>query len=186
MERERLVDVAVSVVSRFGAQALNLTSVARHAGVGRATAYRVFGGRDELLAAIVDREVSILHDQIDTWIGAVDDPREKISTLIVKVLGYIRDHEALQYLLRNEPAELVSTLVASGDDRTTDTTLVDVIVTRCLPDLDAQPELAAALRPTARAASEFMVRIVYSHMLIPGSSMTDEQVAELVVDAVLR
>ena len=46
MERERLVDVAVSVVSRFGAQALNLTSVARQAGVGRATAYRVFGGRD--------------------------------------------------------------------------------------------------------------------------------------------
>ena len=52
-----MVDVAIAVVERFGARALSLTSVARHAGVGRATAYRMFGGRDELVQAIVEREV---------------------------------------------------------------------------------------------------------------------------------
>ncbi|KQS00250.1 TetR family transcriptional regulator [Williamsia sp. Leaf354] len=185
MDRERMVDVAVSVVSRFGAQALNLTSVARHAGVGRATAYRMFGGRDELLAAIVDREVSVLHDRMDSWMLAVDDPHDKVHTLVTKTLAYIREHEALQYLLRNEPGELVSTLVASGPDRATDTTIIDVIVQRCLPDLDAQPALAGALHPDGRGASEFAARVVYSHMLVPGSSMTDDQVADLVCRAVL-
>ena len=56
MDRDRLVDVGVAMVSRFGAKALSLTSVARHAGVARATAYRMFGGRDALVAAIVERE----------------------------------------------------------------------------------------------------------------------------------
>ncbi|MDH3061559.1 TetR/AcrR family transcriptional regulator, partial [Gordonia alkanivorans] len=38
MDRDRMVDVGVGLVSRFGAKTLSLTSVARHAGVARATA----------------------------------------------------------------------------------------------------------------------------------------------------
>ena len=53
MDRDRLVDVGVGLISNVGARALSLTSVARQAGVARATAYRMFGGRDALVAAIV-------------------------------------------------------------------------------------------------------------------------------------
>ena len=65
-----MVDVGVGLVSRFGAKTLSLTSVARHAGVARATAYRMFGGREALVTAIVEREVSLLRGEVE----AIDTP----------------------------------------------------------------------------------------------------------------
>jgi len=186
MDRDRMVDVAIAVVERFGARALSLTSVARHAGVGRATAYRMFGGRDELVQAIVEREVKSLGDLITGWIASETDPAAKVSTMIINVLAYIREHEALQYILRNEPEEIIATIVARGPDRDAATTIVDIIVANSVGNFTAEPELEAALIPDARRATEFMVRVVYSYMLIPGSAMSDEDVAEMVVRSTVR
>ena len=45
--------------------------------------------------------------------------------------------------------------------------------------------MQAELFPDARGAAEFMVRTIYSLMLIPDSSLTDEQIADLIVRAIV-
>ncbi|QKT06092.1 TetR/AcrR family transcriptional regulator [Gordonia sp. X0973] len=180
MERERLVDVGVSLVSRFGTKALSLTSVAKHAGVARATAYRMFGGREELIAAIVEREVAQLRARLNQWSAAQPDAEGKVRVQVVESLRYIREHEALQYMLRNEPAEIVEALVSTNDGGPA---LITQIVSAALPDVDE--EVAHRLRPSPEAAAEFIVRVVYSLMLVPDSAMTDEEVADLVVAAII-
>ena len=177
-----MVDVGVALVSRFGAKALSLTSVARQAGVARATAYRMFGGRDALVAAIMTRELEQLRIHLHTWGQQHDDPAERVRERVKNSLQYIREHEALQYVLRNEPEEVVRALISGKDsDRPS---LIALIVDATLPD--AEPDEVAALHPDARGGSEFVVRIVYSCMLVPESSLTDDQIADLVVRAVIR
>ncbi|NDK89185.1 TetR/AcrR family transcriptional regulator [Gordonia desulfuricans] len=182
MDRDRMVDVGVGLVSRFGAKALSLTSVARHAGVARATAYRMFGGRDALVAAIVDREVATLRVLLREWAAPEPDAAGKIRAQIRNVLPYIREHEALQYVLRKEPEEIVRALVTT--DQTEGPSLVSRIVDQALPDLE--PAIGEQLVPDPRAAAEFLVRMIFSVMLEPESSLTDDQIADLVVRAIVR
>ncbi len=177
-----MVDVGVALVSRFGAKALSLTSVARQAGVARATAYRMFGGKDALIAAIVEREVVTLRVKLREWADAEPDAAGKVRAQVRNVLPYIREHEALQYVLRNEPEEVVRALVAT--EAAAGPTLIHQIVEQTLPDL--QPEIAAQLRPDPRGAAEFLVRTIYSLMLIPDSALSDDDVADLVVRAIVR
>jgi AcrR family transcriptional regulator len=54
--RERLLDAAADVVLEHGAAALTMDGVAARNGVNRAIAYRYFADRDDLLAALLDRE----------------------------------------------------------------------------------------------------------------------------------
>ncbi|MFT3898918.1 MAG: TetR/AcrR family transcriptional regulator [Gordonia sp. (in: high G+C Gram-positive bacteria)] len=180
MDRERMVDVGVALVSRFGARALSLTSVAKQAGVARATAYRMFGGRDALIAAIVEREVAQLREQLSAWAAAEPTVEGKVHVQVIESLRYIREHEALQYVLRNEPGEIVDALVSTTDGGPA---IVTQIVAASLPDVDES--VAHRLRPNPAAAAEFMVRFVYSMMLVPDSALTDEQAADLVVAAIV-
>lgn len=187
MDRDRLVDVGVALVSRFGAKALSLTSVARQAGVARATAYRMFGGREALVEAIMTRELDQLRQQMHKWGDDQPDPAERIRERVKGSLAYIREHEALQYVLRNEPEEVVRALISPAPGNKGDApqaSLIGMIVGRAIPDV--HDDEAAVLYPSVRGGSEFMVRVVYSCMLVPESAMTDDEIADLVVRAVVR
>ncbi|MEE4024390.1 TetR/AcrR family transcriptional regulator [Gordonia sp. PKS22-38] len=182
MERDRMVDVGVALVSRFGAKGLSLTSVARQAGVARATAYRMFGGKDALIAAIVEREVVTLRAKLREWAENESDAAAKVRVQVLNVLPYIREHEALQYILRNEPEEVVRALVATKG--ASGPTLIHQIVDQTLPDLE--PDIAEQLNPDPRGAAEFLVRTIYSLMLIPDSALSDDDIADLVVRAIVK
>ncbi len=177
-----MLEVGVALVSRFGAKALSLTSVARQAGVARATAYRMFGGRDALVEALVAHELDLLRQNLREW--GVDEPdiAAKLRTRTLRSLEYIRQHQAIQYVLRNEPEEIVRALVTTTES--SGPTLVDMVVDVSLADLDDSE--TASLSPDPRVAMEFVVRAAYSYLLVPDGAMTDDQFADLVVRAVVR
>lgn len=177
-----MVEVAVAAVSRLGAKALSLTAVARQAGIARATAYRMFGGRDALVAAIVEHEVAELRGRLRTWAAAETSVEGKIRAQVLGSLAFIREHEALQYMLRNEPEEIARALVSTADGP--GRTLIHQLVDESLPDMEAG--VSQRLYPDAPAAAEFLVRVVYTYMLIPEGALTDEQIADLVVRAIVR
>lgn len=176
-----MLEVGVGLVSRFGAKALSLTSVARHAGVARATAYRMFGGREALVDAIVSHELDQLRQHLATWGADAPDAAGGVRARVIGALEYIRAHEALQYVLREEPEEIVRAIVSTGGERAS---LVQRVVDVSIVDVSESD--AAQLYPNPRAAAEFLVRVVYSCMLVPGSTMSDEEVADMVVRAVIR
>lgn len=177
-----MVEAAVAAVSRFGAKALSLTAVARQAGIARATAYRMFGGRDALVAAIIEHEVASLRGLLREWSAAEPEVTGKIRAQVLGSLRYIREHEALQYMLRNEPEEIAHALVTTAD--APGRTLIHQLVQESLPDMESG--VAEQLYPDAASAAEFLVRVVYSYMLIPEGAMDDEQIADLVVRAIVR
>lgn len=62
--RERLVDAAEECLERFGIAKTTVEDVASAASVSRATVYRYFGDRDELILAVLVRDVDRLLDRV--------------------------------------------------------------------------------------------------------------------------
>jgi AcrR family transcriptional regulator len=65
---ERLLDAAASCYARFGLAKTTAEDVAREAGISRATLYRHFKNRDELLLAVVAREASRLAAEAEVYL----------------------------------------------------------------------------------------------------------------------
>src|SRR6516162_5849706 len=61
---EAILDAAVVEFERHGFRRVALDDVARRARVSRTTIYRRFAGRDELVAAVIDRENAMLFADI--------------------------------------------------------------------------------------------------------------------------
>jgi len=165
----KVLDAALACFGRWGMAKTTLDDIAREAGCSRATVYRLFpGGKDVVLDAVAARE---LHAFFDGLAAELDHHADDLEDLLVAGVTYaarsIRDHAALQLLLRHEP-EVVLPLVAF--DR------FDVV-------LDAAAAFAAPwLEPHvgpdwAPRAGEWLARMVLSYTFAPadGVDLTAEE-----------
>jgi AcrR family transcriptional regulator len=71
---ERVLDAAVDLLLRFGADRTTLDDVARAAGVSKTTVYQRWGGREALLSAVLHRERDAMHARIADEIAATAGP----------------------------------------------------------------------------------------------------------------
>lgn len=172
--RVRVVDAALACLARYGTAKTTVEDVAREAGLSRATIYRTFpGGRDEILAAVVDTEAARLFSALGFRLGAASDLNDALVAGIVEASVRIRDHEALAYLVAHEPETILGHLAFEDSER----------LLRAASRF-AAPFLARWLRPAEAArVAEWATRIVLSFAISP-SDRTDlcdpEQAARLV------
>ena len=156
---ERIVDATLRCIGRWGLAKTTLDDVAREAGVGRATVYRLFpGGRDALLDAVVGLETARFLARLDGGLRAAGALEEVLVVGIVEAATALRDHQALQFMLAHEP-EVILPQLAFGQ---LDTVLRSVA-------LLAGPYLEPWL-PDAEAAArgaEWVARIVFSYVVAP-------------------
>lgn len=103
---EQLLDSALRLVAESGFGAVSMHAVARHSGVTRPVAYDCFAGRDDLLAALVNREQTRMRA---VFAGAAaeaggsrrrDRPTETLRTFLTAV----RDAPDTWRLLYTPPA----------------------------------------------------------------------------------
>jgi AcrR family transcriptional regulator len=177
---EEVVDAALACFADYGVRKTSLTDVARRAGVSRATAYRMFAGKEDLVAAVARVEVARFGAQL----GAAIDweaPFEGISRQTIEyTLRYLRDHAALQRVLADEPEQLVDLIV----ERPGRTTLISLL----------QPGIAATLEPyrdrlaaDPEQVAEWGIRLIFSMLLAPGTTLDGPgQVTELLLAGALR
>jgi AcrR family transcriptional regulator len=162
-----------------GDRATSLTDVARRAGVSRATAYRAFGDKEGLVRAIVLGEIARFVAAGEREV-LFDAPAPEVVTAAVRfALRYLREHAALQHVLRHEPEQLVDVLV----ERPEHPSLVGAMTAIAAERLAAAGH-AGAFSVDVHAAAEHMVRAVFSHLLVPTSALDDARVAGLVARAV--
>ena len=111
--RERVLEAAFATVSRFGLAKTTVEDVAREAGVSRATCYRLFpGGRDELFAAMVARELERFFGGLADAVADAPDLTTVLESALVDGHHRIRGHAVLQGLLASEPERLLPVLTA--------------------------------------------------------------------------
>lgn len=105
--RTRILDAAITAMSRSGLARLSLEDVAREAAVSRQTLYRYFGSRDALISATVLREEEAFIAAMVRASKRHTEFRPALEAAIAQALRSARAHPLLDRLLDAEPEALL-------------------------------------------------------------------------------
>lgn len=98
-----ILDAAVVEFEQHGFRRVALDDVARRARVSRTTIYRRFAGRDELVAAVIDRENAVLFADIaDELKSRRPQSNYYVEAFTLSIMRF-RQHRVLTRMLADEP-----------------------------------------------------------------------------------
>src|SRR4051794_32541665 len=101
---QAILDAALVEFERHGLRRVALDDVARRAGVSRTTIYRRFANRDELVAAVIERENVVLFADIAAELAGARPPADYYVEAFAQSILMFRRHRVLDQLMRDEPA----------------------------------------------------------------------------------
>jgi len=171
-----LIDATLRCVARWGVAKTTLEDVAREAGVSRATVYRAFpGGKDALLSTVLQVEIHRFIDRVRAKVEAAATIEDALVVAMHEAGRTIADHEALQFLLANEPELVLPRFAFRQLDE-----LLTVVRAMGAPLLARffDGDLAASER-----VAEWVARVTLSYTLSPanGHSTADEAAVRTLV-----
>jgi AcrR family transcriptional regulator len=151
--------------------------VAKEAGCARATVYRYFGGKQELLHAAVAHEAARIFGAIDAAARPALSTEDALVRMATTAAHELLEHDALQFVLAHEPELVLPWVTFDGCDRFVAATSAALVPTfaRFVPDGEAEH------------AARWCVRVFLAYLGSEDApvTMTDEaQVRALVRDFV--
>jgi AcrR family transcriptional regulator len=165
--RDRLIDAAAVCLDRHGLTKTTVEDVARQAQVSRATIYRYFNNRDELMLEVILRELDrSMERELDAFFHQVHDPDAFGDALLDAaqyLLSSIRTNPTLQLLLQREGPGLSSTISGASE------ALFQQWTDDVAPYL-AQAQTIGLLRQDmdSRETAEWILRAILSLVTIEG------------------
>jgi len=114
---ERAVAATLTCIARHGLNKTTIDDIAREAGCSRATLYRYFGGKAELVQTVVRIEADRLAIQIRTAADAADTLEDAVVGMVTAAGRELDDHDALRFVADFEPERLLTHLTFAGGDR---------------------------------------------------------------------
>ncbi|MEX1177820.1 MAG: TetR family transcriptional regulator [Nitriliruptor sp.] len=169
--RRRILDAALTIMSRYGLARLSLEDVAREAKVSRQTVYRYVGSREGLITATILREEEAFLARMRAATTEHHELRPALGAAIAAALTSAREHPLLDRLLETEPEALLPFLTdGSGPVLSAARTVVVELFADHVPDLTG----------TARdIAADAATRLVVSYAISPSAVGVDELAAQL-------
>ncbi|MBX3358820.1 MAG: TetR/AcrR family transcriptional regulator [Phycisphaeraceae bacterium] len=104
--REQILCRATEVFARQGVAGTDLQDVADAIGVGKGTLYRYFPNKRALFEAAVARVMSRMQAAIDDGMAGIDDPLEKLDSVVRNYLTFFDEHREYVEVLIQERAAL--------------------------------------------------------------------------------
>lgn len=153
-----LIHAAARCVARWGIRKTTLDDIAREAGVGRATAYRVFpGGKERVVSVLFQHRAGVLFHEWSAELHAAGTLEDLLVVGLGAALRLPLDDELTRVVLAHEPELVVPHFAFDRLDRVFD-----------LADALCRPHLARFLpQDRIRPASELLARTVVSFAFRP-------------------
>ncbi|BBZ26581.1 TetR family transcriptional regulator [Mycolicibacterium madagascariense] len=101
---QAILDAALVEFERHGFRRVALDDVARRAGVSRTTIYRRFANRDELVAAVIERENVALFADIAAELKHAERTANYYVEAFTQSILMFRRHRVLNGMMTDEPA----------------------------------------------------------------------------------
>jgi AcrR family transcriptional regulator len=175
---DRVLDAALVCIGRVGVAKTTLDDVAREAGCARATVYRYFPGKQQLLAAVVEREAATLGEHLVATAAGAPELGDAVVAVISEGTRRLTTHDALTFVATYEPDLLLRYLAFEREDA----------VLRVAAQLVA-PAFTRFLTPArAERLGEWIARLALSYVCNPSDTLDiadPAQVRQLVEDFVL-
>jgi AcrR family transcriptional regulator len=166
---ERILDAALGQFEDFGLRRSTMEDIARRCGLSRITIYRRFPKKENLIEAVVLRELrNFLGDLVS--VGAPGaTPEDRMVERVAFALLYLRNHPLLRRLLRTEPEAILPSLTVNGGP------VVDLAREHSAAlirwDLFGSQAPPAETERRIQTVAELGVRIVLSFILTPSSAI---------------
>lgn len=163
----RICQAFFACVAGNGLRATSIDDVAREAGCGRATIYRVIpGGRTGLLIAAVDHSISVIVDACAAAVDGSTTIHEAVARSVRAASSTLSDSVALQRLLAEEPGAILPFLSFDG---------LTPVLHRVA---QWSPMLFGRFVTDAQAgdAGEWVARVVLGHLRSPGGPIDRKSV----------
>ncbi|XVQ12438.1 TetR/AcrR family transcriptional regulator [Spirillospora sp. CA-255316] len=113
--RERIIDAAEECFARFGVAKTTVEDIAAAAKLSRATVYRsVTGGRDELILAVVLRDLRRFLDRLAERLRTEHSVAEAVVEGTMDAVAYVRERPATSAFLVPESAGHMQAAVAQA------------------------------------------------------------------------
>lgn len=113
----RAIEAALTCIGRHGLSKTTIDDIAREAGCSRATLYRYFGSRQELVTAAVRTEAvrvtTLAHDAA----GAAGSLEDAVVAVLVVAGTELGEHPALRFVAEVEPELVLPYLTFAGGDQ---------------------------------------------------------------------
>jgi AcrR family transcriptional regulator len=178
---ERILDAALGQFEDFGLRRSTMEDIARRCGMSRITIYRRFPKKENLIEAVVLRELKDFLDRLEqvgdngaTAAGAgagggALSAADKMVERIAFALQYLGDHPLLRRLLRTEPEAILPSLTVNGG------VVVDMarehVAAFIRHDLFGTRTPPPEAERRVQVVAEVGVRIVLSFILTPSSAI---------------
>jgi AcrR family transcriptional regulator len=169
----RILDAALTEYLAHGFRRTSVDDVARRAGIGRATIYRRFTTRDDLIQAVLVRECRRFFADIAEATRDLPTLADRLVEGFVVGLRSARKQPLLQRMLDHEPEASVPFLTTQGAPAIA--VMREFLLRQYLESPEAR---AGKLDTNAEEIAEILVRLCISLILTPDSCLplkTDEE-----------
>jgi AcrR family transcriptional regulator len=173
-----VIDAALTCIARVGLAKTTLDDVAKEAGCARATVYRLFAGKQQLLAALVDREAQRVGAQLVAQACGTETLADAVVDVITRSAHVLTEHRALMFVVTHE-AELLMPYLAFERESAVLGAAAQLIAPAFTPYLP---------RENATRLAEWVARMTFSYLCCPSEHIDvfdATQVRALVNDFVL-
>ena len=162
---ERILDAAASQAEELGVRRLTIGDVAQRVGVSRVTVYKYFPGKDQLVEAVLLREMRRFLRDVDAAVAPYETLEERLVEGFVFALGWLRRHRLLNRLLRTDPELIVPNLtVGAGPVLAAGREFIAGFARR-----EAEEGRLPLAEDQIEGVSELLARAVLSFLLTPDS-----------------
>jgi len=159
----RILDAAAAVLASGGFRRCTVEEIAAQAELGRTTLYRRFDGRDEIVHAVLARELRRLFDAVTGSVGHLERIEDQVVEGFLATLAAARDSPMLP-LLRTEPDLLMFLVADSGP-------VLELVTSLMVVHLQAAVAPQAVDTDAARHGAEVVFRLAVSFVLMPDTTL---------------
>lgn len=163
--RDAILDAAYSLIARMGIRKTTFEEVASKAGVSRQTLYRYFDDKEDLVAAVMDREADRFLDALRRLVPEGSTLDEALAGGLAFTFDYLTTHPLLSWVHEHEPDALVLHVRSHWGP-------ILAAVKRYLEPFLAVEVARGALAPErADIAGDWATRIALSYLILPGEGV---------------
>ena len=160
---DRILDAAAEVLASGGLRRCTVEEIAERGHIGRTTIYRRFDGRDEIVHAVLARELRSFFDTVVRSVEHLDRIEDQVVEGFLTALEAARDSPMLP-LLRSEPDLLMFLVTDAGP-------VLDMVTGLMVAQLQSVASDSRVDTQRARHGAEIVFRLTVSFVLMPETTL---------------